>query len=84
VSVVINVGGVGGGGGGGIVSGTPNYCGSVFADALNALVTHFAAVAGAFAQFCSALSKFMLMHCRTQQLAVASRMLDVWSFEAQV
>jgi hypothetical protein len=56
----------------------------VFADTLKALVTHFAAVAGAFAQFRTALSKFVLMHCRTQQLVVASLMLDFWSFEALV
>ena len=55
----------------------------VFADTLKALVTHFAVVAG-FAQFRTALCKFMLMHCRTQQLAVASLMLDFWSLEALV
>jgi hypothetical protein len=56
----------------------------VFADTLKALVTHFAVVAGAFAQFRTALCKFMLMHCRTQQLAVVSLMLDFWSLEALV
>jgi hypothetical protein len=45
----------------------------VFTDTLKVLVTHFAAVASAFAQFLSALSKFMLMHCRTQQLTCCSQ-----------